>query len=122
VIEDLSVILTPGQLPATFFAEIRFLLRETSNISGAAIRSLFVGDGRGGGDMYDGFCTDGLRVPPGGVLETFYTDEGYKSLGYCAPHYGVVSVPVEQSPVVLTVTFDDDDGRQGNVEARAVWK
>ena len=121
-IEDPSVILMPTQRPDTFTTQIRFLLRETGGNSAATIRSLVVGDGLGGGDWYEGACTDGLRVPSGGLLDTFYTDEGYKSLGYCAPHYGVISVPVKQSPVVLTVTFVDDDGRDGKVGATAVWK
>jgi hypothetical protein len=71
--------------------------------------------------MFDGICTEGLRVPPGGVLDTYYTDEGYESLGYCAPH-GVISAPAKPSPMFVTVVFLDDEGRSGGVEATLVWK
>ena len=64
---------------------MRFLLRETGGNSGATIRSIFLGDGEGGGEMRDGICTDGLRVPAGGVLRRFYTDEGFESLGIARP-------------------------------------
>jgi hypothetical protein len=129
-IEDFSVIVKRSPVDSRgvsvvdgwFSLEVRFGLRETSSNSGATIKSFFLGDGAGGGAMFDGFCIGDLRVPPGGVYDTLSTDEGYKSWGYCAPYWGVVSAPLKETPVFLTVTFVDDDGRTGSVRAEANWK
>jgi hypothetical protein len=121
-IEDPFVILRPTQGSDAFGIEVRFLLRETGGSSGATIRSIFLGDGRGGGDTIGGFCTDGVRVPPGGVLDTYYTDEGYESLSYCAPYAGLHGAPTLNRPIYLTVYFADDDGRHGSADAMAVSK
>ena len=99
-IEDPFVIVRSSRLSARFEVEVRFLLRETGGKSGATIRSIFLGDGRGGGEMRDGICTDGLRVPAGGVLHTFYTDEGFESLGYCSTYWGTISTPTFNDPVI----------------------
>jgi hypothetical protein len=97
-------------------------MRETGSISGATVKSFFLGDASGGGAWFDGICVEGLRVPPGGVDDTFSTDEGYESWGYCAPYWGVVSAPISESPVFLTVNFVDDGDRPGSVRAQAIWK
>jgi hypothetical protein len=130
VIEDFSVIVKRSSVNGRgvpvddgwFSLEVRFVLRETGNRSGATVESFFLGDGDGGGAWFDGFCTEGLRVPPGGVYDTLYTDEGYESWGYCAPYWGVVSAPIKEFPVFLTVNFVDDDGQAGSTGAKAIWK
>jgi hypothetical protein len=129
-VEDLSVIVKRSPVDSRgvsvvdgwFSLEVRFALRETGSKSGATVQSFFLGDGAGGGAMFDGFCVGDLRVPPGGVYDTLNTDEGYESWGYCAPYLGVVGAPLKESPVFLTVTFVDDDGRRGSVRAKAIWK
>ena len=130
VIEDFSVIVKRSPVDSRgvsvvdgwFSLEVRFALRETGSNSGATVQSFFLGDGVGGGAMFDGFCIGDLRVPPGGVYDTLSTDEGYESWSYCAPYWGVVSVPLKEFPVFLTVTFVDDEGRTGSVRAKANWK
>ena len=129
-IEDFSVIVKRSPVDSRgvsvvdgwFSIEVRFALRETSSISGATIQTFFLGDEAGGGAWVDRFCIGDLRVPPGGVYDTLSTDEGYESWGYCAPYWGVVSAPLKETPVFLTVTFVDDAGRTGSVRARANWK
>jgi hypothetical protein len=96
--------------------------QQSGRTSGATVQSFFLGDAAGGGAMFNGVCIGDLRVPPGGVYDTLSTDEGYESWGYCAPYWGVVSAPLKESPVFLTVTFVDDDGRRGSVRAKAIWK
>jgi hypothetical protein len=130
VIEDFRVIVQPSSrdgrgVPVEggwFALSVRFALRETGNRSGATVESFFLGDGVGGGDWYAGICTKGLHVPQGGVYDTLSTDEGHASWGYCAPHLGVVSVPIKEFPVFITVYFVDDDGRAGSTNAKAFWK
>ena len=121
-IEDPFVIVRSSRLSARFEVEVRFLLRETGGNSGATIRSIFLSDGRGGGEMRDGICTEGLRVPAGGVLHTLYTDEGFGSRGYCSTYWGTISTPTFNNPVIVTVTFADDEGRVGSVAGRTVVK
>jgi hypothetical protein len=117
VIERISVLVYPQQLGDPFGYEPRFQLRETSGNSGATIQNIFVGDLMGGGDNTDAGCWRAtLRVPPGGTLDTFYTDDGFKWLGYCAPS----SDGRTQSPELrLVVSFTDDEGRTGTVQAIA---
>lgn len=118
-IEDPSVIFRASQtrgLPG-FEAEVRFLLRETGRTIGATIGTVTVP-----GETRDGFCTAGLYVAPGGVLDTYYTDEGFKSLGYCATYLGIVPTRTLGVPASVSVTFADDDGVLGTVSAVAVEK
>jgi hypothetical protein len=128
LIEDFSVIVKrslPGGRAVEdgrFSLEVRFLLKETSGNSGANVESFFLGDQSGGGAWFAGSCLKGLRVPAGGVYDTLNTDEGYASWSYCAPYWGVVSAPVKEMPIFLTVNFVDDDGHPGSVRAQAVWK
>jgi hypothetical protein len=118
VIEDPYVTTHPVSFSDDLELEVRFLLRETTHNSGAIIQSiLFTGDTR------DGACTKGLYVPAGGVLDTFYTDEGLASLGYCSSDLGTIKGPLSEYlskyPMAVTVAFVDDDGRPGTVSARA---
>lgn len=98
-----------------FGYDVRFQLRETSGNSGATIKNVLVGDLRGGGDNTGPSCwVVPLRVPPGGVLDTFFTDAGRDWLGYCGVGAGF---PTQEARVV--VDFADDDGRIGFVEVIA---
>ena len=118
-IEDPVVLVRASPVPDRFDVEVRFLLRETGLNSGATIEGIYLYDVQGG-ETIGGDCTKGLRVPPGGVLDTFYSDEGYKSLGYCAPAMGRINTPTPAHPINVTVTFLDDDGRRGWADARAL--
>ncbi len=105
-IEELTFLRNDGP---PFGYDVRFQLRETSGGSGATIKNVFVGDSRGGGDNTGPSCWGvALRVPPGGMLDTFYTDAGRDWLGYCAVGF---SLPTEEARVF--VDFVDDDGRSG---------
>ena len=74
------------------------------------------------GELLRALGQAGVRVPPGAAYDTLNTDEGYTSWGYCAPYWGVVSAPIKEHPMFLTVNFVDDDGRAGSVRAQAIWK
>ena len=107
-IEDASVIVRRNHRGS--WSETRFLLRETGGSSGAEILEVTMRDRSGEANSEGSSCwRDKLRVPPGGVLDTFYTDAGWDWLGYCAP-----GVP---TPVEVIVRFADDDGRLGRVSA-----
>jgi hypothetical protein len=99
-----------------FLYEPRFQLRETSGKSGATIQNLFVADPvLGGGDNTGPGCWRiALRVPPGGTLDTFYSDEGWNWLGYCGVWGGGTSAT---GAVSVVVTFTDDDGVSGTAGA-----
>jgi hypothetical protein len=51
-------------------------------------------------------------VPALGTLDTFYTDEGARSLLYCGPgSHGNIASPA----LYVIVTFRDDDGVTGRI-------
>jgi hypothetical protein len=115
VIEQSSLIVRPSTQGEWFSYEPRFQLRETSGKSGATIQNLFVGAINGGGDNTGPVCwTTVLRVPPGGTLDTFYSDEGWKWLGYCGVFVGGNSAA---GTVHVVVSFTDDHGVAGSVAA-----
>src|SRR5262245_33487120 len=101
VIEQQSVSVFPvtaGQ----FLYEPRFLLRETTGKSGATIRDIYVEYSRETDHTWIG-CWGKLRVPPGGTLDTFYTEAGARELSYCFPD---ASGNTEIPPVLrLVVSF-----------------
>jgi hypothetical protein len=111
-IDDLFVIM---YAKPPFWFDIRFLLRETGGTSGATLQTVFVGDHSGGGELAWVECwRDPLRVPPGGTLDTFYTQAGWDWLSYCGPWYGgAVNTHNLTAPVTIHVTFLDDEGRPG---------
>src|SRR5262249_15685478 len=114
VIEQQSMKVVYPAVNGYFQYELRFLLRETTGKSGATIENLLVGDGRGGGDNTGPACwRETLRVPPGGTLDTFYTEAGWKWLGYCGifPNFRTENPPM----LYVVVTFKDDDGRTGSI-------
>ena len=117
-IEHTSLIVHPcpqGCGTDLFLYEPRFQLRETSGRSGATIQNFFVGDVKGGGDNTGPSCWGlALRVPPGGTLDTFYSDEGWNWLGYCGVWGSGKSAA---GTVRVAVTFTDDDGAAATVVA-----
>ena len=118
VIEDPWIALRPAHGPNALWGEVRFLLRETSGVSSAAVREVVV---PGGGDPANAACWGPKqRVPAGGTLDTFYTDDGVRWLGYCGP-WGITPAEPRQ-PITVIVTFDDDQGRRGSVEATVTQK
>ena len=112
--EEESVIVSPDRYADGMFDyEPRFRLREVQGVSGATIQNVFVGDAPGSGDNTGPGCwRDPLRVPPGGSLDTFYTDAGWKWLGYCGPFSGGKS---ETPKLLVVVSFSDDHGVAGEV-------
>ena len=103
-----------------FWLDLRFLLRETGGVSAASVQTVLIGDERGAGDMTAVGCWGvELRVPPGGTLDTFYTNAGRDWLSYCAPSYDAsVDTRTLKAPVTLNVTFLDDEGRTGFLHFR----
>ena len=112
VIEGLSVLVTPDKLRFSYL--VRFRLRETGGESGATVGDILV-SGAGESQETGPACwRDSLRVPPGGTLSTFETDEGLEWLLYCAPGSGGTT----PTPTLrVTVHFTDDSGRTGTAQA-----
>ena len=115
VIEDAwAGVRWPNDLDKSFGFGPRFLLRETGGKSGATLLRIVVSGPNGTDETDPGCWGPTLRVPPGGTLDTFYTDAGFKWLLYCAPGTGGSHMV---SQVGLSVTFADDEGRVGVVGA-----
>jgi hypothetical protein len=104
---------TPQENGSSFY--IRFQLKETGGTSGATILDVSVFDPGRTRNLTGPDCwRRTIRVPPGEILDTFYTDAGVRSLAYCAPEaFGTW----ERPDFGLTVTFTDDDGKFGTAEA-----
>jgi hypothetical protein len=94
---------------------VRFLLRETGGSSSAIVHDIAV-YGPTGTDHTGSSCwRDTLRVPPGGTLDTFYTDAGAGWLLYCGPGTGGnTATPT----LYVVVGFTDDKGVAGSVGAQ----
>ena len=117
VIERLSIRVYPQTQGDKFGYEPRFQLREASGNSGATIQNVAIVAPNGGSDNTGPSCwQDTLRVAPGAVLDTFYTDAGARWLSYCAPWSGGNS---ETPDLRVVVTFSDDEGHVGSVQSRA---
>jgi hypothetical protein len=116
-IEEISVTVhPPGKQGWTFGYEPRFQLRETSGKSGATLVKVEISSDAGTEVTGPSCWGEMLRVPPGGTLDTFYSDVGARWLGYC----GVWGGGRTQTPtVVITVTFTDDDGLSATAHATA---
>ena len=105
-IEDASVVVY--QLGSRFGYDVRFLLRETGGRSGATVLAVGIFN-PDQSDVTGRDCwRDPLRVPPGGVLDTFHTDAGQYWLAYCSP--GSAGYARNRS-LTIAVTFADDEGR-----------
>lgn len=111
-VEDPFVLVTGGG--ATYVYGVRFLLRETSGRSGATIERIVI-RGPAESDETGSTCwRTAVRVPPGGTLDTFYTDAGADWLLYCSP-FNVGHTPAPALGV--EITFHDDRGNVGSVTA-----
>jgi len=118
VIEDAwATVRRPTATDRNYGFGTRFLLRETSGKSGATILSVVVSSPNGSDETGPGCWLETLRVPPGATLDIFYTDEGARWLVYCAPGTGERTAV---SQVGLIVSFADDEGRRGSVQAVAI--
>jgi hypothetical protein len=119
VIEALSVDVSRDPVPGRYGYLVRFRLRETGGQTGATVDDILV-SGPGESAWTGAGCwRDQLRVPPGGTLSVFETDEGLRWLLYCAPGSGGTSA----SPTLhVTVYVTDDNGRGGSVEADVTVK
>jgi hypothetical protein len=98
----------------TYSAEVRFLVMETSGLSGATIQAVTVSSSRES-DRTDASCwRQPIRLEAGSTLNVF--DAGSKSLSYCAPYFdGAVS---DSDPTLsVTVAFVDDSGVSDSVSA-----
>lgn len=97
-----------------YWYDVRFLIRETGGRAGAQIEMVSLAPGMSRDLTPVGCWTVLPYVPAGGTFDVFYTDEGIKWLGYCAP--GISSkTPLESVRVI--VGFEDNDNREGTVEA-----
>ena len=116
VVEQQSATVTGPDAEGYFYYHPRFLLRETTGNEGAAIQNVWPisPDGPDEGYSYGPVCFQKtLRVPPGEILDIFFTDAGLNSLG-CSPK---TWAKTEAGVLDLVVTFQDDDGRPGEVKA-----
>ena len=110
----------PCQPGAGYIYEVRLLLRESSGRSGATIKSIDVSNpnpapgGTGSQGTGESCWVDTQRAPPGGTLDTFYTDAGSRWLSYC---YVGIDGPAVVSSLKVDVRFQDDDGHAGSVAA-----
>ena len=110
---DAFAVVHPESRESRWGYGVGFLLRETSGKSGARIDRIVVHGPSGSDATGPGCWLDTLRVPPLGSLDTFYTDEGARWLGYCGPGSGGTTA----SPSLLvTVTFTDDFGVSGSID------
>jgi len=92
--------------------EVRFLLRETGNLSGATVTNVAVYGPTGIDNAGPGCWRDPLYVEPLGRLDTFYTSEGSAWLSYCGPGSGGTT----RTPTLhVIVSFTDDSGVAGSI-------
>jgi hypothetical protein len=110
-----------GQGQDSYVYEVRFRLREQGGRIGATVKEIAVSNPhlRPGERTSKAIGSEScwgteLRVPPGGMLDTFYTDAGAEWLGYC--WVGIDALPGVSS-LGLEVFFKDDAGVQGSVTA-----
>ena len=92
---------------------VRFLLRETSGRSGATVERILIYGPSGSDEAGPGCWGDQLRVPPGGVLDTFYTDAGALWVLYCGPGSGGFT---PKPSLMIRVTLKDDAGATSTVD------
>ena len=119
VIEDAFAI--GGSIPgAGYLYEVRFLVREIGGRSGATVKEVkVINPAAASGGTYAQLASEScwreeLWVAPGGTLDTFYTDEGSRWLGYC---YVGIDGPPAVSSLQLQVFFVDDHRNHGSTIA-----
>ena len=112
-IESASVKVSGPDMNGWYGYSIRFRLKETGGESFADVGDITV-VGPDGSEATGPSCwIENLRVPAGGTLDTFFTDEGTTSLSYCAPWYsGRTATP---PALKLIVNFTGQTGG-GSVE------
>jgi hypothetical protein len=91
VIEDPFAIVSRDG--SRFGYAVRFLLREVKGASGATIQRIVIYSPLGSDEASAVCWRDTLRLPPGGTLDTFSTDDGARWLGYCGPGSGGDTAP-----------------------------
>ena len=111
---------TGGCVPGeTYVYEVRFSVAETGGRSGATIKEVKVINPAAAGGTFaqltsESCWRDELWVAPGGTLDTFYTDEGSRWLGYC---YVGIDAPPAISMLQLQIFFVDDHRNHGSALA-----
>jgi hypothetical protein len=97
----------------TFLFKPRFKLTETSGKSGATIQNIRSSmNGIVTNNTGSSCWTTPIRVRPGATLDLF--DSGSDRLGHCAPSF---AGPADTARITMVVTFTDDEGLSGSVEA-----
>lgn len=91
---------------------VTFWLAEVTGLSGATIQGIVVSTTGQSEATGQGCWREVIRVEPGGTLD--YFERELQSLLYCAPGVGSGS---RASYVAIEVTYTDDDGRAGTVNA-----
>src|SRR5262245_24443857 len=111
-IEDAFAIGWPWKDHDSLVYEVRFLLRELGGRSGATPKSIAVsnpnlrpGEHTSKQDQSESCWLTELRMPPGGMLDTFYTDAGSRWLSYCSVGIDALTGVVELG---LAVRFQDE--------------
>jgi hypothetical protein len=111
-------VVPPAKPGDAFNYNEKFVLTETSGKSGATVQKIESSTDKGDTEITDVGCwRNTIRVEPGGSLDVF--EVGRDSIGdlsYCAPF---AASRTETSRVSIVVTFTDDDGRSGIVQATA---
>jgi hypothetical protein len=117
-------LLSGGRVQDSYVYEVRFLVRELGGRSGAIIKwitvhnpNLRAGESTSTQHQSESCWRTELRVPPGGTLDTFYTDAGSAWLSYC--WVGIDALPGASS-FPIEVFFKDDYGYEGSVKATAL--
>jgi hypothetical protein len=118
-ISNVAIAVVPPAKPGDpFYYNETFLLTETSGRSGATVLSVESSADRAERDITGAACwRNTIRVEPGGTLDVFQTGrDSIGPLSYCAPF---AASPTPASSVSIVVTFSDDAGRTGTVQATA---
>ena len=106
VVSDFTLTVHPG-----YSAQARFTLTEIGGVSGATIDTVAVWTMQETDFTGQSCWKTPIHVEAGGTLDAFDARSG--SLSYCAPYF---DGPISDS-VSLTVTFIDDHGVAGTVNA-----
>jgi hypothetical protein len=91
---------------------VTFWLTEVTGLSSATIQGITVSTTGEIQETGQGCWREVIRVEPGATLD--YFERALQSLSYCAPGVGSQSRAVY---VAIEVTYADDDGRMGTVDA-----
>ena len=111
---NVKVIEYPPSPPSRplYCISVTFWLTEVTGLSGATIQGIDVSTAGASEGTGQACWREVIRVEPGGTLDYFEREQ--QSLLYCAP---AVGSPSRASYVAIEVTYADDDGRIGTVNA-----